>query len=78
MAGTDYDQLLVNGPVTLDGTLQVLLVNSFVPAAGDFFAFDRSGSLTGAFSTVQLPLLPSGLMWDASQLSPTASCSSPS
>jgi fibronectin-binding autotransporter adhesin len=35
--GTEYDRLLVSGNVTLDGSLNVLPINSFVPAAGNAF-----------------------------------------
>jgi hypothetical protein len=36
-AGTDYDQLVVNGFTTLNGTLALSLVNDFVPQPGDQF-----------------------------------------
>jgi hypothetical protein len=36
-AGTDYEQLVVNGFATLDGTLAVTLVNGFQPHQGDPF-----------------------------------------
>jgi hypothetical protein len=36
-AGTDYDQLAVNGLAALGGTLDVQLVNGFQPQFGDLF-----------------------------------------
>lgn len=36
-AGTQYDQLVVGGTATLDGTLDVVLLNGFVVQLGDSF-----------------------------------------
>lgn len=36
-AGTQFDRLTVNGPVTLDGTLNLSLANGFNPAVGNTF-----------------------------------------
>jgi hypothetical protein len=61
-AGTDYSQLVVNGLATLDGTLQVNLVNSYQPHPGDRFhpllftqgqgTFARYAGDTGRFLVV--------------------------
>ena len=70
--GTQYDQLRVAGGLTLNGTLDVELVNSgaglFSPQAGQSFDILDWGSLSGTFSTLQLPTLGSGLTWNTSQL----------
>ncbi|MCI0334884.1 MAG: hypothetical protein L0228_16850 [Planctomycetes bacterium] len=66
--GTDYDQLQVNGAVTLNGTLSVALANSFAPSAGNVFDILDWGSLSGTFDTLQLPMLAAGLEWDTSHL----------
>jgi hypothetical protein len=66
-AGTQYDQINVAGELTLDGTLQISLINGFTPSAGQAFNILVWGSLAGAFSSIELPTLP-GLMWDTSQL----------
>jgi T5SS/PEP-CTERM-associated repeat protein len=66
--GNSYDQLLVSGSISLNGTLQVDKVNSFEPSAGDAFDILDGGGISGTFSTIQLPLLTSGLVWDTSQL----------
>jgi len=55
-AGTQYDQVNVTGNLNIQGsTLQVLLINGFVPHAGDVFHILNWGSLTGSFATVQFP-----------------------
>jgi hypothetical protein len=57
-----YDQLIVDGSVTLDGTLAVALVNQFVPDIGDAFTLiDFTEDLGGQFDTL---LLPSAFEWD--------------
>ena len=68
--GDEYDALIVDGNVTLDGGLDVLSIDGFVPAVGD--AFDildfTPANLGGSFSTVNLPSLAAGLAWDQSSL----------
>jgi hypothetical protein len=66
--GSGYDQLQVDGAVTLDGTLTVSLANAFAPSAGDEFDILDWGSLSGTFDILQLPALSAGLTWDTSQL----------
>jgi T5SS/PEP-CTERM-associated repeat protein len=65
--GTKFDRLVVSGSVTLGGTLNVALLNGFMPAGASFDILDW-GSLTGTFSSLQLPTLPNGLQWNTSQL----------
>ena len=48
----------------MDGTLDVALINSFVPKLGDTFFLLTYGSESGTFSMLDLPSLPSGEMWD--------------
>ena len=66
--GTGYDQLRVTGALTLAGTLNVLLTGGFSPVAGNTFEILDFGTLTGTFSTISLPTLAPGLVWDTSQL----------
>ena len=66
--GTSYDQLVVNGSTSLAGALLVSLINSFTPKRGDSFDILDWGTLSGTFSTLQLPVLDSGLAWNTSQL----------
>jgi hypothetical protein len=66
--GTQYDQVHVAQLLSLGGTLDVTLLNGFAPAAGSSFDIFDWGSLSGAFSSIQLPALAAGLQWDTSQL----------
>ena len=50
--GTQYSRLQVTNLATLDGTLTVTLANGFVPASGNSFQVVTSGSLDGAFATL--------------------------
>ena len=50
-AGSGYDQIVVSGNASLNGTLAVNLTNGFVPQAGQTFDFLTFGSLTGSFSS---------------------------
>lgn len=65
-AGTQYDQLIVDGTVALDGTLSVSLVDlgggTFAPSVGNSFTLlTATGQIGGAFDDL---LLPSGYTWD--------------
>ena len=65
--GTQYDRLLVDGPVTLDGTLSISLVNlgggTFVPGLGNVFSIITATEVGGEFSTLNLPTLSANKMW---------------
>jgi hypothetical protein len=50
-----FDQLIVAGNASLNGTLNVTLTNIFVPTIGDQFQILASGSLSGAFATLNVP-----------------------
>jgi hypothetical protein len=65
--GSQYDQINVAGELTLDGTLEISLINGFTPSAGQTFDILNWGSLTGEFSSIQFPAVP-GLAWNTSQL----------
>ena len=66
--GSGYDQLHVSGAVALGGTLQVTLINNFVPSLGNSFDILDWGSLSGGFSSIQLPAISNGLAWSTNQL----------
>ena len=51
-AGTDFDQLLVTGQATVDGTLTITLINSFSPNSGDTFSVLSANSVMGIFATL--------------------------
>jgi hypothetical protein len=65
--GTQYDQIHVGGNLSLDGALQVLLINNFTPSLGNTFDILDWGTKTGTFSSISFPMLPAGLTWDSSQ-----------
>lgn len=64
IAGTQYDQISVDGTATLGGRLIVNLVDpgdgTFEPAVGDEFEIIPAGMLAGSFSTLTLPALAAG------------------
>jgi autotransporter-associated beta strand protein len=62
------DKLTVSGSVALAGTLNVVLASGFAPALGNSFDILDWGSLSGAFSSLQLPSLPGPLTWSVAQL----------
>jgi len=61
--GSGHDQIVVTGSADLNGTLDVLLVDGFVPLVGDVFDVLVAGGRTGSFGTVNLPALTAGLEW---------------
>jgi hypothetical protein len=73
---THHDTLQVSGNATLSGTLNVTFaINAPNPHIGDVYQLVSAGSISGSFSTLQLPALSAGLVWDASHLSATGSLS---
>jgi hypothetical protein len=69
-----YDKLiftsLATPQVTWGGTLNVALINSFAPTAGDvfdLFDFDAARD-AGTFATLNLPTLSTGLLWNSASL----------
>ncbi len=62
-AGTGYDQLLITGAASLDGDLEVTLIDPFEPAEGDSFNIMTFASRIDEFVSVTLPDLPAGLGW---------------
>lgn len=70
VAGSQYDQISFNNYVSLGGTLRVVLINNFIPQAGEsfkLFVFDPSQS-SSQFGRVTLPPLPTGLFWRSDRL----------
>jgi autotransporter-associated beta strand protein len=53
-AGTQYDQVLSNGTVTLSGNLIVNLINGFTPQSSDTFTIIDGASVIGEFSSVSV------------------------
>jgi T5SS/PEP-CTERM-associated repeat protein len=71
--GSQYDQLNISGDLAADGTLAVNLLGGFTPLAGQEFDILNFDSLDGAFDSISLPALGSGLSWDTSALYTTGS-----
>ncbi len=60
--GGSHDRLVVDGDVTLDGVLDIALVNGFAPSLGDQFDIVGSNLPGGAFSRVDGGNLGGGLV----------------
>ncbi|MBU2940788.1 T9SS type A sorting domain-containing protein [Lacinutrix sp. C3R15] len=60
---SNYDKVFSGGNVTLNGTLDVSLLNGFTPSVGDSFTILTANSISGTFDTVNLP---SGYDWNVS------------
>ncbi|MEO0510925.1 MAG: autotransporter-associated beta strand repeat-containing protein [Verrucomicrobiota bacterium] len=65
--GTDYDFLDVAGSVTLDGELEIELIDDFTPIEGDTFTIIAAAAgINGDFNTFTLPTLDGELRWNFS------------
>jgi len=51
-AGTEFDQLKMTGRTTLSGTLNIRLINGFVPSLGNSFEIMTFGSRSGNFTSI--------------------------
>ncbi|MCC7517567.1 MAG: hypothetical protein IT578_00110 [Verrucomicrobiae bacterium] len=67
-----YDRLQVLGSLTLTGSLNVSLINGFVPSGTNEFDVLDWGALVGTFGSVTLPV---GYDWDTSNLYTTGTLS---
>ena len=73
--GDEHDRLSVGGGLTLDGTLDVRLIDGFVPSLGNTFDLLDFATLTGMFDRLDLPALDGSLSWDTSELYSTGTLS---
>lgn len=64
LPGAQYDQLIVGANARLAGTLELSLINGFVPQPGDQFQILTCGLETGSFSRINAPAV-SGTVWAA-------------
>jgi len=48
--GDEYDRLVVNGPLTLDGTLELVLLDGYAPDPNDVFTVVTADSMAGSFA----------------------------
>ncbi len=72
---SQYDHVTILGQLLLGGTLNVVLAGGFAPSAGNSFDILDWGSITGTFSSIELPTLSGGLQWNTSQLYTTGTLS---
>ena len=56
-AGSQYDQLDVNGTATLGGTLGITLIDGFTPTLGQTFTVVTSSPLSSTFGTINQSLI---------------------
>ncbi len=61
-AGTQYDRINITGNATLNGTLNITLVNGFTPSSGNSFQVMTFGSRTGDFTTKTGLAVPGNLV----------------
>ncbi|MEO8150579.1 MAG: T9SS type A sorting domain-containing protein [Bacteroidia bacterium] len=62
-AGTQHDQFNVTSIDSINGNLNVTLINGYVPALGDSFIVSNYGTRVGTFSNVT-GTIPGGLAWN--------------
>ena len=68
----EIDRLIVTGQAFIAGTLNLSLIDDFVPSGGETFDFlAAAGGISGAFDTINLPSLPLGLFWSFNNDNPT-------
>ena len=66
---SNFDRFIVDGHMNLQGGgLSIQLGEGFEPQLGDIFEILEFASVSGNFDDVILPVLPSGLVWDKSNL----------
>ena len=70
-AGTEYDQLAVSGAATLDGALNVTLINGFRPSVGDVFQIITPASFSGGFATVHFTGFTGQIAYNAGSITIT-------
>ncbi len=66
--GEEHDAIWASGLLSLDGILEVLLINGFDPSLGDSFDLFNWGTIEGEFDDFVLPELATGLRWDTGDL----------
>src|SRR5260370_13658758 len=72
-AGTQYSQLAVANGASLHGTLNLKLINGFVPAIGNTFSILTSSALSGTFAKVNGLSINSGEHFTISYTNPPTS-----
>ncbi|MGI9428184.1 MAG: hypothetical protein ACR2NM_05970, partial [Bythopirellula sp.] len=67
---SDFDRMTLTGAASLDGMLELSLINGYVPALGDTLnVLSAVGGIAGAFDSIMQPVsMPADLMFDVSNL----------
>lgn len=60
-AVAQFDQINITGVATLDGTLNLVLVNAYIPATGDSFQVGMLGTRSGEFTITNGRAIPGSL-----------------
>lgn len=65
LGANEFDALVIDGAATLSGVLSLSLLSGYTPMVGDIFTIIDSGTVTGAFDTLDFSaaVLPAGLVW---------------
>src|SRR5260370_42369818 len=58
--GTQYGQLAVSNGVSLKGTLNIKVINGFIPVMGNTFIILTGNPVSGTFGTVNGTTIPTG------------------
>lgn len=70
VSGTpQFDQFLVSGDVSYEGTLGIRLTGGFSPVFGDSFKLIQAGGTISFTGVTSLPTLSGGLSWDVQVVS---------
>lgn len=70
LAGADnsseiqYDQIVVDGIFNINGTVDVILLDSFIPESGDFFDLFFADEINWEGALFDIPVLAQGLSWE--------------
>ncbi len=68
-AGSEFDQLNISGQAALDGTLNISLINGFVPQTGQTYEIVFGSTVSGSFSTINQPQANGSDLFSISYLS---------
>jgi len=63
LAGSQYDVLKVTGPVSLQGSLFVKLIDGFAPQVGNKFNLITGSRIDVGLQQISLPRLLAGMDW---------------
>lgn len=68
MSQTNWDVIDVTGTLTLDGVLEIDLLDSFVPSLGEIFDLFTAETISGDFDVLTVPIPPAVLLFGSALL----------